>query len=373
MKIAFYHELHKGGARRGTNEFARQLKSRGHTVDLYIIGRNKDLSEYNYYNHIFFYNFKPKIWEGHNWKRRLYKDTIELIKILFLNRKIAKNINKKNYDLTYIAASQYIESPFILQFLKMPKFFFCNDPYYRIIYEPELFNKKKLNKFKIFYEYVNRFIRKYIDRWNIKKADYIISVSEFVKKSFNSVYGKTEGHVINYGVDVSFFTPKKIEKDIDILYIGSYDFLDGYPLFKEIIGNFHFKPKIREIMFENEWLTDTQIRDIYRRTKIFVATSFKEPLGLVPLEAMSCGAVVVAVDDGGHRETVVNKQTGFVVKKKSTKIYQKINWLLKNPAERKRMSLNARRYVLKNWSWENKGGELEKYLFKKIKYLKASQ
>jgi len=40
MKIAFFHELHAGGARRASNEFAKHL-SKNHIVDLFIVDNQK--------------------------------------------------------------------------------------------------------------------------------------------------------------------------------------------------------------------------------------------------------------------------------------------------------------------------------------------
>ena len=38
-----------------------------------------------------------------------------------------------------------------------------------------------------------------------------------------------------------------------------------------------------------------------------------EPLGLVPLEAMACGAVPIATKEGGPTETIIHGTTGFLV------------------------------------------------------------
>lgn len=370
MKIAFFHELHSGGARRGTNEFAKQLINRGHTVDLYTIGSGSNKEEKSFYTHIYEYEFYPKIWKGHNWKVRLYKDTIELIKICLFDKRIANIIEKKNYDLAYIAASDYIESPFILNFLKIPTFFYTNDPYYRIIYEPELFNKKGVSGIKIFYENINRFIRKHVDKWNIGRANFIIAISQFSNYAFKSAYGRL-GDVVYYGVDTRFFTTKKTKKDIDILYVGSYEALDGYSLFKKILKQLKSKPKIKEVLVEKEWLGDKELRDLYQRSKILVAPAFREPLGLVPLEAMSCGAVVVAVDDGAHKETVVSGKTGYVIKNDPKLIASKIDLLLANSKLLTMMSKNARNTMVQKWSWKTRGKELEELLVKKIREYKS--
>lgn len=41
-------------------------------------------------------------------------------------------------------------------------------------------------------------------------------------------------------------------------------------------------------------------------------TPMEEHFGIVPLEAMSAGTPVIAVDSGGPKETVENEKTGFL-------------------------------------------------------------
>lgn len=365
MKIAVFHQLHRGGARRATNEFAQQLKRLGHRVDLFTIDTREENDESSFYNEINYYKFYPRKWSGHDWKARLYKDTIELINVFFLDKKIARDIEAGDYDLAFISASDFIESPFILRFLKIPKFFYCHDPYYRIIYEPGLFNKIGVSKIKLFYEQINRFFRKYIDISNIKNADYIIFNSQFTKRLFEDTYERL-GKVSYIGVNTLYFKPINKKRDIDLLYVGSHEFLDGYQLFKDIVKNVKPGVKIREVLSENEWLSNYQLLNLYGRTKILVATAFREPLGLVPLEAMACGAVIVAVEGGGHKETVIDSQTGFVVKNNPKNMAEKIDWLLGNSKALKKMSLNARKHVQDNWSWDKRGEELENLLKEKL-------
>ena len=91
-KIAFFHELDKGGARRSSNEFSKQLLKK-FDVDLFIIDDIKNLQDEVYYSKIHFYPFTPKIWKGKNWKVRLYKDTVELFKLFFIHFNIIITIN----------------------------------------------------------------------------------------------------------------------------------------------------------------------------------------------------------------------------------------------------------------------------------------
>ena len=94
MKIAVFHELHSGGALRAVDEFVKGLK-KDHQVDLYTTD-----------------NFTPKKWNGGNWKLKLYKDTVELYKLFKLHRKIAQEINEKEYDIVFIHPSQFTQRSF---------------------------------------------------------------------------------------------------------------------------------------------------------------------------------------------------------------------------------------------------------------------
>lgn len=360
MRIAFYHELHKGGARRATNEFAKELK-KNHVVDLYTIGEEVK-NEKSFYTKIFIFKFKSSQWTGGDWKIRLYKDTFELFKLFLLNRKIAKDINDKKYDLVYVTSSRFIETPFILNFIKAPRFFYCNDPYYRIIYEPILYHPKKSSVLKNLYEKFNRFMRKHLDRWNVSKIDFILSASKFIERQFYKTYGK-HGKVAYCGVDTDFFKPSEGDRDIDILFVGSYDrVLDGYSFFNSVLKKIKKDLKTKVLAFEDEWLDDKQMLSLYRKSKMLIATSFNEPLGLVPLEAMSCGVIVIALNEGGYTETIINKKTGFLVARDSRKFAKKIEWILNNTNKLNSLSENARQNLISNWSWHKRGVELEKIL-----------
>lgn len=57
---------------------------------------------------------------------------------------------------------------------------------------------------------------------------------------------------------------------------------------------------------------DARLRELYADCRGFVATAEDEDFGMTPLEAMASGKAVVAVDEGGYRETVVPGETGWL-------------------------------------------------------------
>lgn len=58
---------------------------------------------------------------------------------------------------------------------------------------------------------------------------------------------------------------------------------------------------------------EDRLIDLYATCRGLVATSIDEDFGLTPVEAMASGKAVVAVDDGGYRESVVHGATGWLV------------------------------------------------------------
>ncbi|PID48149.1 MAG: hypothetical protein CR967_01290 [Proteobacteria bacterium] len=155
---------------------------------------------------------------------------------------------------------------------------------------------------------------------NIKRADKIITVSNFSKreiiKFFPDVKHKIE--VIYLGVDY-LFRSKKTRKKNFILYVGSFNerknfinVIKAYNLLKAkeikliLVGNFdeNFSlskeakdallsaQKNSNIIFKQN-ITQQELIDLYSQAKLFLYPSFYEGFGLPILESMACGTPVV--------------------------------------------------------------------------------
>jgi glycosyltransferase involved in cell wall biosynthesis len=361
MKIAFFHELHSGGARRASNEFSSQLIKKNHQVDLYLVDEELKEKEKQFYSSATLYKFIPRRWKGKDWKTRLYKDTGELYKLYKLHKQIAKDMNNVKYDLVIIHGSKFTQAPFILRFIKTKKIYYCQEPL-RMVYEDILKIDPGIGRMRYFYENLNRLIRKRIDSTNISYADKILANSEYTRRNIYKAYG-LKATVCYMGVDTNVFKPEKIEKIYDVLFIGAYGYMDGYPLLEHVIKLCNNKIKIGILASERKWIdNDIQMRQLYSKSKLALALAHNEPFGLVPLEAMACGLPVVAVNDGGYKESIVNGVTGYLVTRDATTVYERINALLKDSKKLKAMSLNARQHVINNWTWIIAGNKLESLL-----------
>ena len=357
MKIAIFHELDFGGARRAANEFAKRLNKVAE-VDFYYVDENKDENIKKFCKNVFYYPFYPKPWKSNDWAARLYKDTIELIKIYNLHKKISQDINSKNYDCIFVHPSKFTQAPFLLRDIKNKCIYFCQEPL-RMVYDPVVSSSIADIPFpKNLYEFINRKIRKIIDLKNFNSASIILANSnsskDFIKKSY-----ATSAKVCYLGVDTNLFKPQNRNKSIDVLLIGNKD--QGYDLLNKLPKIFENKIVIRAIFRENgkPKISDKELVGIYNQAKVLVALNYNEPFGLIPLEAMACGTPVIAVNEGGYSETVVDNKTGFLVPRNSNKLYEKIKIIINNEKLRKEMGKNARENILQNWTWDK---TMEKFL-----------
>lgn len=360
-----FHELPKGGGERAVYEISKGIKKKGVIIDLYTT-HDKDNIPLGIFNKTYAFRFPVKNWQSGNWKRRLYKDTFEILKLYFLHKKIANDIDKRKYDFAFINSSQFIENPFILRFLKTKTVMYCHDPHDRLIYDPINKIPQNLGIGRNIYEKSFRLLRKINDKKNINHANFLLANSKYTRQIIKKTYS-LESEVAYLGVNEKDFFPEKYKKEYDILFIGSTSKLDGFDLFLEVARSLPKNIRARSVLAEQEWISGKEaLRRIYSESKITLSLAAREPFGLIPLEAMSCGVPVIAVNEAGYKESVVNNKTGYLVKRDSREIANKIISLLKNDSKRIEMGIDARREVLYKWTWKKSTNQIYDFLLRNL-------
>jgi len=76
-------------------------------------------------------------------------------------------------------------------------------------------------------------------------------------------------------------------------------------------------------------VTEKELEKLYGECKAFITLSKDEDFGMTVLEANSAGKMVIATNEGGHKETVINGKTGYLVKPEKTAIINAITKLSK--------------------------------------------
>ncbi len=96
------------------------------------------------------------------------------------------------------------------------------------------------------------------------------------------------------------------------------------------------------------WLADMPA--FYRTIDILALPSRIEGFGLAVIEAAAAGVPAVRTASGGHTESTIDGETGFVIPVDDLDaLRQRLTWLLEHPEERRRMGRSARAYALANF------------------------
>lgn len=344
MKIAFFHELTPlSGARKVVDEYAKIL-SKDNQVDLYYVDDKEDLRVKTIFNNVHFFKFASN-------QSRAYRDSIELVILFLLHKKIAALIKKNNYDCIFISPSKLTQAPFLLG-LVSNAIYFCQEPL-RIVYDPLMSIPTGLQTFKKSYELLNRRIRKLIDANNLHDAKIVLCNSEFSRNNIYKAYG-VNAKVCYLGVDTEKFAPKKSKKLYDLLFVGEQSEVEGYDLLKEVLRMYKKEPSVQYITRgkSGESITEEELVNEINKSKIVLALSRNEPFGLLPIEAMSCGVPVIAVSEGGLKESVINGVTGYLIKRNKSELKEQIDFLLNNENLRNKLGKNSRERVLSKFTWE---------------------
>lgn len=167
---------------------------------------------------------------------------------------------------------------------------------------------------------------KYIRKWDIAtvdRVDHFIANSKFVQERIKRTYHRNAA-IIYPPVDIDTFTLNE-NKD-DFYFTASR--LVPYKKTKLIVEAFNQMPEknlvvigsgeelesVRNIAKNNIKILGYQpnevLIDTMQKAKAFVYAAV-EDFGIIPIEAMACGTPVIALNEGGTKETVIDKVTGI--------------------------------------------------------------
>jgi glycosyltransferase involved in cell wall biosynthesis len=139
-----------------------------------------------------------------------------------------------------------------------------------------------------------------------------------------------------------------------------------------LIANMVYEPylaKLRELAAASgvnidlkQRIDDAELIDILNRARMMLYAPRLEPFGFAPLEANACGVPVVAVAEGGVRETVQDGVNGLLVQHEPQSMAEAITRLLVDDELHRRLSRSARELVISKWSLQSSVDELERSL-----------
>ena len=183
-----------------------------------------------------------------------------------------------------------------------------------------------------------------LDRRAVARADRIVAISENVHRRVARYYGR-ESDVVYPPVATSRFRFQDVgdawlsvsrlypEKRIDLLF----EIFRRLPEEKLILaGGYAAGDRAAEYLARlkpppNVTMTgeipDDALVDLYATCRGLITTAVDEDFGITPVEAMAAGKCVLATDEGGYRETVLDGRTGFLLPADANLFVRKIQEL----------------------------------------------
>ena len=153
---------------------------------------------------------------------------------------------------------------------------------------------------------VKRRVAKYLGR----QAEVINPPTETGKFHYatNGAYWLSVNRLVAYKrVEIQTEAFKKLPQE-KLIIVGSYEKSEHFKWFADLIKS--IKPDNVEII---SWADQSELIDLYANCRGFITTSKEEDYGLGPIEAMASGKPVIAPNEGGNRETVIDGVTGRLI------------------------------------------------------------
>jgi len=385
-RIAVFHNLPSGGQKRALHELVRHLR-RSHIVDIYTLTTADEG----------FLDTRPlarrhvcaavRQFDLENSPLPLLNPLLKAWEIgctLGAYRRVADQIDSKQYDCVFVHPCIFFNSPPILRHANTPTLFYAPEPWRKYYETPEprpyALEPHDLPR-RIAYAPVSRWLRR-IDRASMRAATRIVTNSRFTRSCLETIYG-VAADVAYLGVDTEKFHPMDIEREHFVLSAGSLTPKKGFAFLVESLALIpkQRRPSLR-LVCNSVWpperayverlaaerhvevhveagISDAQLVRLYNMACLMVYAPIREPFGLAALEAMACGTPVVGVAEGGVRESVVHERTGLLAPRDPRAFAAVVERLLDSPSVCREYGSAAREHVLSHWTWAKAAARIE--------------
>ena len=309
-----------------------------------------------------------------------------MLSMIAHSRLCAEQIQAGNFDVLFANSCMVYASPYIARFVTIPTLLYLGEPL-RYLYEaqPQLpwcapGAMQSWTSYAYWRMLVNdlwrqRQLRVIMreEQLNATAFDRILVNSLFSVETCLRVYG-LDTEVGYLGVDTRIFRPLGLARQPFVICTGSFqarkdpsfiiDAISRIPASRRPglvwVSNYTdgvFEARMRQQAQQtgvdlslHKMVSDDELVRLLNQASAFVYAPRLEPFGLAPLEANACGLPVVAVAEGGIRESIQHGQNGLLVNRDTQQMAQAIDSLLSNKTQWDEMSRKSIDIIDSQWS-----------------------
>ena len=401
MKIAVWHNLPSGGGKRALYYHVRGLTERGHELACWSL----DTADRSYLPLSEFAPERTISSEPIKQRSKLsskvaphYNDAISRMQAFDAAcKQCAQEIAAGDFDLLFANTANHYGVPYIMRHLQIKKVLYLQEPC-RFLYEAapslpwissapnDLYDSDLLQLIQLipdFPELQTLRLQAKQEWLSAHASDIILVNSCFSRESVLRAYG-VDPTVCYLGVDTTLFRDLDLPREDFVVGLGSYDPIKRIELAIEAVA---LLPEPRRLVWignsgKEDYMTslsdlaqtsgvdlemklnvtDTELVALLNNASLMLCTSRLEPFGFGVLEANACGLPVVAVKEGGFRETIQHGLNGFLVDADARSIASAATRIIENPALAKRMGGTAVSMMKRDWNVEASIDRLETIL-----------
>jgi glycosyltransferase involved in cell wall biosynthesis len=286
-------------------------------------------------------------------------------------RRAAAMIRDSKAEVILAHTSMIAAAPPLLRYLEAPSVYYSHE-YPRCLYERRI-HLTRWAMGDMLLPHVMLKLRR-LDVEAARSATVFVSNSEHMAGRMRGIYDR-EIRVVYPGVDTDLFAPaEEASQASHVLSVGALSSFKGHHLVVRAVAKlpppgrpgvlvvadrgsdryarylYRLADRLSVQLAVLRRIPDPDLVQLYGSSRAVVCAQMDEPYGLVPLEAMSCGRPVIAVDQGGFPENVEDGITGILVDRTEESIAEALGRILGDHRLAADLSENGRSFVLEKRS-----------------------
>jgi glycosyltransferase involved in cell wall biosynthesis len=399
MKIAVWHNLPSGGGKRALYDHVRGLLRHGHTIEAWCPPTAD--TKFLPLSGLVREHVVALEWPAPKRISDKWQITLEAARLLAAMdahcRTCAEQMAAGGFDILFANSCMLLRTTSIGRFSTLPSVLYLQEPYRRL-YEalprlpwlaPPRMGVTAAGLKACFLDWRDVRNKRLQAREEVNNAaafDRVLVNSYFSRESLLRAYG-LDSDVCYLGIDTCHFVPQHLPPEDYAVGLGSIIPEKNLHFCIEAvaktsaphpklvwIGNVADPPYLqrmqalavaRGVVFEPKvGIPDHEVLDILGRATVMLYAPRLEPFGLAPLEANACGVPVLAVAEGGVRETIVDQVNGLLVDSHPAAMAAAIQRLRDDPAFARRLGASGREAVETKWGLEQATRRLEQHLLR---------